>query len=524
MTPRSLALGAVLLAAACAIGPHYHRPETGAPAQFRPPSTGEDSLAATYDTLAASRDSMAARRRARTDSGSAPGDSPSGAATNGPTPPGFQLSDTAANVGWLDLFQDTVLTQLVVAAIQDNPDVQTAAATVQEYRALLGQATANLFPNITITGQTGRQKQAFGASFTVPAQNYLEALGNVSWELDFWGRLRNLRAEARANLLAQGESRRAVLLSLVGDVATAYLQLRQFDLDLAIAKRTLESRQATYRLSQQKFQGGAIAELDLRQFQGDVGDAAASVAAYEKQVAQTENQLSLLLGRSSEPIPRGRPLNEVLRAVDLPVGIPSQLLERRPDVRQAEAQLRSATASVGAALDARLPTITIGGYWGYENFASSGIPFSDFTSDNNRIYEIFAGVSIPIFDFGRLANVQHAAQARVLEARSAYQKAVLVALRDVNNQLAEVRNDRRQAVALETQVEALRIAYRLSRDRYEAGYAPYLDVLTAQRTLFTAEQSLVAAQFQGLAGVVSLYQSVGGGPIPMAATRGAGPR
>lgn len=530
MTPRSLALVALLLAAACAIGPHYHRPETAVPAQFRPPSTGEDSLSATYDALAASRDSMAARRRAAGDSGSPRGDSASAAATNGPTPPAFQLSDTAANVGWLDLFQDTVLTQLVVAAIQDNPDVRVAAATVQEYRAALGQATAGLFPTITITGQTGRQKQTFGnvsvpgaaGAFTVPPQNYLEALGNVSWELDFWGRLRNLRAEARANLLAQEESRRAVLLSLVGDVATAYLQLRQYDLDLAIAKRTLESRQATYRLSQQKFGGGAIAELDLRQFEGDVGDAAASAAAYEKQVAQAENQLSLLLGRSSEPIPRGRPLNEVLRAVDLPVGIPAQLLERRPDVQQAEAQLRSATAGVGAAIDARLPTVTIGGYWGYENFASSGVPLSDFTADNNRIYEIFTGISIPIFDFGRLANAQHAAEARVLEARSAYQKAVLVALRDVNNQLAEVRNDRRQAVALETQVEALRIAYRLSRDRYEAGYAPYLDVLTAQRTLFTAEQSLVAVQFQGLAGVVSLYQSVGGGPIPMTATRSAG--
>jgi outer membrane protein TolC len=152
VTPR---LAAPLLAAACAIGPHYHRPETALPAQFRPPSTGEDSLSATYDALAASRDSMAARRRAA-------GDSASAAATNGPTPPGFQLSDTGANLAWLDLFQDTVLTQLVVAAIQDNPDVRVAAATVQEYRAALGQATAGLFPTITITGQTGRQKQTFG--------------------------------------------------------------------------------------------------------------------------------------------------------------------------------------------------------------------------------------------------------------------------------------------------------------------------------------------------------------------------
>jgi multidrug efflux system outer membrane protein len=315
-----------------------------------------------------------------------------------------------------------------------------------------------------------------------------------------------------------------VLLSLVGNVATAYLELRQADLDLDIAKRTLQSRQETYRLSQEKFNRGAIAELDLRQFEGDVGDAAASVATYEKQVAQTENNLSLLLGRSPAPIPRGRPLNDVLNAVELPVGIPSQLVERRPDVQQAAAQLRSSTAGVGAALDARLPKFSITGDWGYENFSSTHyIPPGQFTAQNNQIYQIFAGVSIPIFDFGGLANAQHAAEARTVEARNLYEKAVLTALHDVNNYLAEVRTDRQQTVALQTQVQALRIAYRLSRDKYEAGYAPYLDVLTAQRSLFAAEQSLVAAEFQSLAGVVSLYQSLGGGwPTPPTVSHSSG--
>jgi len=513
----SLAPAAALVAAACAIGPRYHRPDTQPPTQYRPPSASEDSLTSTYDALAASRDSMAGRAPDTTSSASE-------AQTPAQPRPSFQLLDTAANVSWFDLFQDTVLKQLVITAINDNRDVRSAAATVLEYQADLRQTTAGLFPAFTITGQSGRQKQTFGnvsipgttSTFTVPAQNYLQALGNVSWELDFWGRLRNTRAEARANLLAEEQSRRSVLLSLVGNVATAYLQLRQSDLDLDIAKRTLESRQETYRLSQQKFDRGAIAELDLRQFESDVGEAAASVATYEKQVAQTENQLSLLLGRSPAPIPRGRPLTEVLSAVDLPVGIPSQLLERRPDVQEAEAQLQSATASVGAALDARLPKATIGGNWGYENFSSSHyIPQGQFITPTNQIYQIFAGVSIPIFDFGVLANAQHAAAARQVEARNAYERAVLTALHDVNNYLAEVRSDRRQTVALQTQVQALRIAYRLSRDKYEAGYAPYLDVLTAQRSLFTAEQSLVAAEFQALAGVVSLYQSLGGGwPTP----------
>jgi multidrug efflux system outer membrane protein len=325
--------------------------------------------------------------------------------------------------------------------------------------------------------------------------------------------------------LAQEESRRSVLLTLVGVVATSYLQLRQADLDLEISRHTLASRQETYRLSQAKFNRGALAELDLRQFEGDVGDAASSVATYQKQVAQTENQLSLLLGKTSDSIPRGRPLNEVLTAVDLPVGVPSQLLERRPDVRLAEAEYRSATASVGAALDARLPAFSLNGYWGYEDFSGNQtFPSGTFTANGSQIYQVYLGVSIPIFDFGGLANAQHAAEARRVEARNTYEKAVLTAVRDVNNFLVEVRSDRQQTVALDTQVQALRIAYRLSLDKYEAGYAPYLDVLTAQRSLFTAEQNLVAAEYQSLAGVIGLYQALGGAwPAHAATSHPAGP-
>ena len=158
------------------------------------------------------------------------------------------------------------------------------------------------------------------------------------------------------------------------------------------------------------------------------------------------------------------------------------------------------------------PSSAINGYWGFENFSSTNyIPQGTFFTPNNQLYQIYAGVSIPIFDFGVLSSNQHAAEARVVEARNTYEKTVLTALHDVNNSLAEVRSDRRETVALQTQVQALRIAYRLSRDKYDAGYAPYLDVLTAQRSLFTAEQSLAATEFQALAGVVNLYQSLGGG-------------
>jgi multidrug efflux system outer membrane protein len=499
----------LLFAAGCAIGPGFHRPNTNPPAAYRPPSASEDSLRPTYDSLAMSRDSMAARKQ---DTAVSKAD----AAAQAQTHIDFKLQDTLANITWFDLFQDTVLKQLVIEAINNNRDVRVAAATIQEYQADLGVATGGLFPDFTVQGQSGREKIAFGPTFTIPAENYLTATANVSWELDFWGRLRNTRSAAKADLLSQEESRRAVVLSLVSNVAAAYIQLRQLDLDLDVAERTLASRQETFRLASERLSRGYIAELDARQFQGDVGDAAATVATYQKQIAQTENQLRLLLGAQPGPIPRGRPLNEVLADIELPVGLPSTLLARRPDVRQSEAEYAAATKRVGAAIDNRIPKVTITGDWGFETFDTKRyFPGSQFDAGYNNIYQVYLGVSVPIFDFGVLANQQHAAEARREEARYSYEKTVLTALHDVNNYLAEVRNDRTQVVALQTEVQALRIAYQLSKDRYNAGYASYLDVLTAERSLFTAEQQLIAAQGTALVGVVDLYQSLGGGwPLP----------
>ena len=296
-------LGAVLLAAGCAIGPGYHRPDVAPPAAYRAPSAGADSLDSTYAALAASRDSMASRKHDTSEAQSA-------AEVHPLARPSFQLADTAANLSWFDLFQDTVLKQLVITAINNNRDVRIAAATVEEYHADLGFATANLFPSFTITGQSGRQKQNFGnialpgpggttTTFTVPAQNYLEALGNVSWELDFWGRLRNTRTEARSNLLAQEDSRRFVVLTLVGNVVTAYLGLRQLDLDLEIAEE--HTRLPTGDVSAVADRSSTGAPLRSSIFASSRAMSATPRRRwphYEKQVAQQENQLSLLLGRS----------------------------------------------------------------------------------------------------------------------------------------------------------------------------------------------------------------------------------
>jgi outer membrane protein, multidrug efflux system len=505
------ALMIVLAAAGCAIGPGFHRPQTDPPAAYRPPGTKEDSLRPAFDSLAASRDSLATRKR---DSDEVT----HSAVAVAQSKLDFKLTDTSANISWFDLFQDTVLTQLVETALRQNRDVRIAVATIEEYRADLGQATGPLFPQISATGQSGREKQSIGKFqvtpggpfLTIPPQNYLLAQGNVSWELDFWGRLRNTRTAARADLLAEEQSRRSVVLSLVGQVAGAYLELRELDLNLEIAQRTLASRQETFDLASQRFNRGLISELDVRQFQGDVGDAASAVASYEKQVAQKENQLSVLLGHQPGSIPRGKPLTEVMSSVDIPVSVPSTLLERRPDVRQAEAQYRGATARVGTAIGNRLPVFAITGNWGFENFDQSRyFPRGQFTEEPyNQVYQIYAGVTIPLFTGGSLFHAQKAAEARRTESRYNYEKTVLNALSDVNNQLAEVRSDRQQVVALQAEVQALRVAYQLSKDRYNAGYSAYLDVLTA-------ELSLTQAEYSSLVGVVSLYQSLGGGwPVP----------
>jgi outer membrane protein, multidrug efflux system len=485
------------------VGPRYHRPPVAPPTAYRAPSVLEDSLKPTFDSLATSRDSMN-----RAGPGDQSGVAPAGSTVN----PSYRLSDSAANISWFDMFQDTVLTGLVTTAINGNRDVRIAVATIEEYRADVGVARGQFFPQVTAVGQTGREKVAFGSNFVIPPQNLLQATANVSWELDFWGRLRQTHTAARNDYLAKEDSRRSVVIDLVSTVAIAYLRLRELDNDLEISRQTLATRQQTLALARQRFDRGLISELDVRQFQANVADPAAQVANFEKLVHQQEDTLSLLLGHYPGAIPRGRELTGVLKQFDLPVGAPSNLLERRPDVREAEHNLVAANARVGAALDDRLPKFTVTGQWGAEAFDGKRyFPRGEFGQTNNQIYQIFAGVSIPIFTGGSLKSAQDAASARQRQARYFYEQTVLNATREVDASLVEVRTDQQQVIAAQTQVNALRRALQLANDRYAAGVSSYLDVLDAQRSLFTAELSLTAAERQGLVGVVTLYRALGGG-------------
>ncbi len=474
-----LAVVSAGLAGACAIGPSYHRSDAGVPDAWRPPSATADSLRPFYDSLRASAESAAAR----------PTVSP----------------DSVANLDWFDLFQDPELRRLVETALQQNRDIRVALASIDEFRAQYGATRGALLPRLDLNGQGGTQKIVIG-SLGTSRFDVLRATADLQWEIDFWGRLRRATEAARADLLAREESERAVVLSLVSDVATAYLELRELDLDLEISKRTLASNEETLRLARRRFDQGLISELDVRQFESEVASPAARVADFERQIAQKENQLSVLVGRNPGSIPRGRPLTETLAPLAIPAGLPASLIERRPDVRQAEQELHAAMARIGVAEGALMPTITLTGQYGTQSQ-----DFSNLFKSSTEIYQLFGGISVPIFTGGQVGKQVDVARARAEQARYGYEQTVLLALAEVNDALVGVRASRDVTAAQERQAAALRSAYHLADRRYENGISSYLEVLDAQRNLFAAELALAQAERQQLAAAVQLYKALGGG-------------
>lgn len=464
------------------------------PTSWRAPSAVADSLRPFFDSLLAHRDT------ARLEPGVAPRFAPGDTA-----PPALVfLPDSTASLEWFDLLLDPELRRLVETALTENRDVRTALAVIDEYRAQYGVARSDFFPQVGATIQGGKTKAVLGTlgSFSY---NWIEAVADLQWELDFWGRIRRASEAARNDLLAQEENRRAVVLTLVSDVAAAYLQLRELDLELEISQRRLTANRETL-LARRRFDQGLISELDVRRFESEVASPAASVAQLEGQISQKEAQLSVLVGRNPQNIVRGRPLTEVLGALEIPEYVPSTLLERRPDVRQAEEQLHAATARIGAAKGDMLPTFLITGSYGTFSRNTSGL----FKSGAEE-YQILGGVSIPLFTGGRLRKQVDVARARAEQSRYQYEQTVLTAVREAEQALVGVRAARNQVAAQQTQVDALRRALRLAELRYEAGSSSYLDLLDAQRSLFAAELSL--AQQQGLQAeaAVTLYRALGGG-------------
>lgn len=413
--------------------------------------------------------------------------------------------DTASDRSWLKLLADPVLVALVESALINNRNMQVAVARVREYRAMAGAARGDLFPQISAGAAGSTNKSVFG---TFPPQSFdvVRVTADLAWELDFWGKLRRQAEAARFDRMGREEEERAAVVTLVSDVVTAYLELRELDQDLAISEQTLESRQATLALARRRFAEGVISELDVRQFESEAAAPAARVADFARQRSEKESQLNVLLGRAPGPIVRGGPLENAVQAVAVPDSIPGELLLRRPDVRLAERDYQAATSRIGLALGSRLPRVAITGQYGRQRS-----DFHDLFGKSAEVYVAQLGITLPLFTGGKLLGQQRAAQARADQARAHYEQAILTALKEGDDALVGLRLTRDQLVAQQTQTQALSRALTLAERRYANGISSYLEVLDAQRSLFAAQLGLVQLQRLYLGATVSLYKALGGG-------------
>jgi outer membrane protein, multidrug efflux system len=454
----------VLTAAACTVGPDYTRPPVAAPDAFRG-RPADDVPASTAASLGDAR--------------------------------------------WWDVFQDDALQSLVRAALQQNDDVRLAAARILEAQAQLGITRADQWPNVAATAGVVGQRPAAALGF--PARNIgaIQAQGSVAWELDFWGRYRRATEASRAQLIASEWGRRAVVTTLVSQVASAYFDLRALDLELDISRRTLASRQESLRLTQVREQGGVTSLLDVRQAEQLVYAATAEIATLERQIEQQENFISVLLGNNPGPIARGRALTDEPHPPEVPAGMPSALLERRPDIQQAEQQAIAANAQIGVAKAAYFPQIPLTGSGGFESTALSTL----FTGAS-AIWSAAVTATQPVFTAGRTRSQVALAQARRDEAVITYQHVIRQAFREVSDALVgyrKVREFREQQALLFASAQDAR---RLTQIRYEGGAASYLEVLDADTRMFDAELGLAQAELNELAALVEIYRALGGGWQP----------
>ncbi|MBX3301433.1 MAG: efflux transporter outer membrane subunit [Nitrospira sp.] len=432
-----------------------------------------------------------------------------------PTNDSFRMAKEAAdlpslaNMPWWELYQDAELRKLIEIALEENKDLERTVATIEEFEARLFIARTDYIPQMTgtVNGPLVRHGGARIPGFPNPFNYYLQ--GNLAWEIDVWGRIRRSNEAARGDLLAREENRRAMVLQLVGGVAQAYFDLRQFDLQLEIAERTLKAWNESVRISQARHRQGLIHGLDVEQFQAERENAAARIADFKRQTIQKENELSLLLGRNPGQISRGQSLTDQVVPPVVPAGLPSELLQRRPDVVQAEQQLAAATARIGAAKADRFPKLSLTGLLGIANPSLSKL----FASGGD--FEVLGPTLIgPILNAQSLGFQQHAAEAQARQAVAQYKQTILVAFKEVEDALAGVSTAREQAAAQERQVSALKTALRLANLRYKGGLANYLDVLIAQRNLFDVELALATTRRLYLTSVVQLYKALGGGWSP----------
>jgi NodT family efflux transporter outer membrane factor (OMF) lipoprotein len=448
---RLLIFVAIVTLTGCKVGPNYKRPDVPAPPQFR---AGEST----------------------------------------PTP--VSLADTK----WFDLFQDEILRGLIQEALKANYDLQIAAQRVIQAQGQLSATRSALYP------QLGAQVGGARTGLTSPIQSAAGAFGVASWELDLFGKIRRATEAARADLLSLEENQKAVMQSLVAEVASAYFDLREYDAELEFVRESIKTRQESVRLVTAREEGGVGSMLEVDQAKTLVASAQADAAQLERGQEQTENVISSLLGRQPGPIARGRTLSDQPQPPQVPAGLPSSLLDRRPDLREAEQQLVAANARVGVAKAAFYPSINL--------TASGGVQTSDLLGVIQRggfAYSMGGMLDVPIFDAGRRSGNYKTAKAQREELLINYQKVINGAFRDVSNALVGYQKTKEETASLRLLADTLTDQTRVANARYVGGVSSYLEVLDAERQRLTAEQQHAQAQRDVLTTLVQLYKSLGGG-------------
>lgn len=417
-------------------------------------------------------------------------------------------SDSITNMKWWDVYQDTALQKLIKVAIDSNLDLNIAIARVDEAKAILGYNQANLFPFLDYSARGrasdfGSDASQSGVTFS---QNSVALLGNVSWEIDLWGKLRHANRAAYADLVATDEGRKSVYISLVAQIAELYFQLRGLDERMEITRRTYETRMEYLRIITLRFEKGNVSELDKLQAEQIAADAQSQLFSLERAIIITENALNILLGQTYSPISRGLRNDQQQLPLEIPSGLPSELLERRPDIRSAEQQLVAQTERVGIAVALRFPSLSLTGLLGV---ASPDI--SNLFSPDAFLGSVTGQLTGPIFRFNQNKRRVEAERAKAKQVGYQYEKTVLTAFAEVENTLAEVRTYRNEFGARQTQVVATERSLLLSKALYDNGYTSFLQVLDAERELYNSQfQKSIALQNQ-LISTVRLYKALGGG-------------
>jgi len=434
------------------------------------------------------------------------------------TPPSFRGADQApapeslADTKWPELFQDPALTNLITTALASNYDMRIAAERVLQARAQYGITRSDAFPTVNVVGGFSADRNSqIGANKLLPAGvnsdvSYSQLGFLLGWELDVWGRVRRLKESELAQYLATEEAQRAVTTTIIADTTDAYLTLREFDLELEIAMKTRAVAEDSLRLTRLRQQQGVATGLDVYQAEQFLRSATAQIAASERAIAQAENALSLLTGQAPASVARGKKLEELVTPAQVPVGLPSSLLERRPDIRAAEQSLIAANAQIGVARAAYFPQISLTGFMGSQSRA-----FTDLFTGPARQWSFNPIVSLPVFNAGRIRNGVRLSEAVQREAVVQYERSIQTAFREVSDSLIGFQKNAEQRDQQQLLVGALRESTRLSTVRYEGGLDSYLQVLDAQRGLFESELVEARLRRDVLLSFVQLYRSLGGG-------------